>query len=84
MKVIHLWKSDSSSHGGGGAVAMRRLHAAMRERGVDSKILCNHTQNSSFDVQTLQKPIPLKLVEKLLEHLKVRVKRYSSFGFLTN
>lgn len=52
---------------------MRRLHAAIRERGVDSKILCNHTQNFSFDVQTLQKPIPLKLVEKLLEQVTSRL-----------
>jgi glycosyltransferase involved in cell wall biosynthesis len=40
MKVLHLWKSDSPSHGGGGAGSMYRLHSNLRRAGIDSKILC--------------------------------------------
>lgn len=40
MKVLHLWRSDSVSAGGGGAVAMYRLHCGLREAGIESRILC--------------------------------------------
>ncbi|MCK9532428.1 MAG: glycosyltransferase [Gammaproteobacteria bacterium] len=40
MKVVHLWKSDAARGGGGGAVAMARLHMGLRAAGVDSRILC--------------------------------------------
>ena len=53
IEVIHLWKSDSGSRGGGGAVSMYRLHSPMREAGIDSKILCEIKTTESPNVQTL-------------------------------
>ena len=53
MKILHLWKSDSASHGGGGAVAMYRLHSELRKNGLDSNILCEIKKTDSGSVYTL-------------------------------
>ena len=56
MKVIHLWRSDSGSVGGGAAISMGRLHSGLREAGIDSKILCQTKTTNSPYVQVLQFP----------------------------
>lgn len=46
--VVHFWKTDYF-RGGGGAIAMYRLHSQLRTTGVDSKILCNiKTLNTQY------------------------------------
>ena len=47
MKVLHLWKSDGLS-GGGGAIAMNRLHTGLRRLGIDSHILGSETTGSPY------------------------------------
>ena len=84
IKVIHLWKSDSGSRGGGGAVAMYRLHSGMREAGIDSKVLCEIKTTESPHVQTLQHWPRLEKLEKLLRKITSRlglndIHRLSSF-----
>ena len=69
MKVVHLWKSDSSSRGGGGAVSMCRLHSGLRKAGIDSKILCQIKNTQSPYIQVLQRQTSVKIVEKLLEQI---------------
>lgn len=51
IKVLHLWKSDGAA-GGGGGIAMYRLHSGLREAGIDSKILCETkiTQSSHVEI----------------------------------
>lgn len=51
FRVLHLWKSDFLD-GGGGAIAMNRLHNGLRARGIDSKILClKRTADSPHSIQ---------------------------------
>jgi len=50
MKVLHLWKSNVARAGGGGAVAMSRLHAGLQAAGIDSKVLCEIKTNNSIDI----------------------------------
>lgn len=89
MKVLHLWKSDSPLFGGGGAIAMYRLHLALREAGVDSKILCEQKTTDSSDVSVLQRSISEKLKDKLLLQIISRlglndIHRISSFNIKNN
>lgn len=54
MNVLQLWKSDSGEFGGGGAVAMHRLHLGLREAGINSKILCQIKTTESPHVEVIQ------------------------------
>jgi len=70
VNVLHLWKTDRFG-GGGGAIAMYRLHDGLRDKAVDSKILClNKTTDSPFSIKLVS---PSKFLQKL-EH---RIKRFS-------
>lgn len=85
MKVLQLWKSDSAQLGGGGAVAMNRLHSGLRKAGVDSKILCEHTTTESPHVLVLQHRQQLEILEKILKQVTSRlgfndIHRISSFN----
>lgn len=44
MKVVHINKADT---GGGAAVAMCRIHAALRKEGVDSAVLVQQTKSGA-------------------------------------
>ncbi len=66
MKVLHLWNSDSARHGGGGAVAMSRLHSSLSAAGIHSKILCKTKTSESPDVLTLRRFPRLEIIEKIL------------------
>ncbi len=84
MKVLHLWKGDSGQYGGGGSVAMHRLHSSLIEAGMDSKILCERKTTESPQVQVFQRSPSSKIVEKLLEQITLRlglndIQRLSSF-----
>jgi glycosyltransferase involved in cell wall biosynthesis len=46
MKILHIWKTDYLG-GGGGGIAMQRLHSGLRKEGVDSRILCVHKSTES-------------------------------------
>ncbi len=46
MRVLHIHSSDHLG-GGGGTIAMERLHLALREQGVDSRILCGRKTTRS-------------------------------------
>ncbi len=69
MKVLHLWKSDSPSYGGGGAGSMHRLHSNLRQVGIDSKILC--------EIKTTMSPhvIKARFRSRLESHIKSVTKR---------
>ncbi len=73
MKVVHLWKSDSSFRGGGGAISMHRLHSGLRTAGVDSKILCKIKTTQSPNVEVLQKGSLARVTDKLLEQFTSRL-----------
>lgn len=84
MKVVHLWKSDSSFRGGGGAISMQRLHSGLKTVGIDSQILCKFKTTHSNDVGVLKTPTPFKIADKLLEQVTSRlglndIHRISSF-----
>ncbi len=80
MKVLHLWKSDYLA-GGGGAIAMYRLHAKLREKGIDSNILCEDKTTESPHVFVIKN---WRFVESFLRPLASRtglsdIQRLSSF-----
>jgi len=52
MRVLHIWKTDYFG-GGGGAIAMHRLHSGLRKAGVDSKILSANKTTESPYVSTM-------------------------------
>lgn len=72
FKVLHLWKSDAASAGGGGAAAMYRLHVALTKQGVDSKILCEQKRTSCL--HTLQMR-PRTRIERQTEKTIARLTR---------
>ncbi len=73
MKVLHLWKGDSGQYGGGGAVAMYRLHCNLLAAGIDSKILCQHKTTESPQVQVFQRSLFSKILDKLLQPITSRL-----------
>ncbi|MES1021712.1 glycosyltransferase family 4 protein [Gloeocapsa sp. BRSZ] len=84
MKVLHLWRSDSGTRGGGGAVSMHRLHLGLKAAGVDSQILCESKTTESSDVQVLERWSGLETLGKCLKQLTSRlglndIHRISSF-----
>lgn len=84
MKVLHLWQGDSGQCGGGGSVAMYRLHCSLSEAGIDSKILCQVKTTESPQVQVFQPSLASKILEKLLQPITSRlglndIHRLSSF-----
>ena len=84
MKVLHLWKSDSAQVGGGGVVGMSRLHSGLRERGIDSQILCDRKTTDSPHVKEFQHRPRLEILEKLLRQTTSKlglneIHRLSSF-----
>ena len=84
MKVLHLWRCDSGQYGGGGAVAMYRLHSSLIEAGINSKILCEYKTTESPQVQIYKPSFALKIIEKLLKQITSRlglndIHRLSSF-----
>ncbi len=84
MKVLHLWQGDSGQCGGGGSVAMYRLHSSLRETGIDSKILCQRKTTESPQVQVFQRSLSSKILDKLIQPITSRlglndIHRLSSF-----
>ncbi len=84
MKLLHLWQGDSGQYGGGGAVAMYRLHSKVREIGIDSKILCQHKTTESPQVRVFQPSLFFKILDKFLQQITSRlglndIHRLSSF-----
>jgi glycosyltransferase involved in cell wall biosynthesis len=82
VKVLQLWRSDSGEFGGGGAVAMYRLHSGLRQAGIDSKILCQFKTTNSPEV--FQYHSNLEQLEKILKQVTSRlglnnIHRLSSF-----
>ncbi|MGV2828744.1 glycosyltransferase [Myxosarcina sp. GI1(2024)] len=85
MKLLHLWQGDSGHYGGGGAVAMYRLHSSLLEASIDSKILCQHKTIQSLQIDVFQIPLVFKVLERLLQQITSRlglndIHRLSSFN----
>ena len=62
MKVLQIHSSDFSG-GGGGTVAMERLHSSLRQSGVDSHILCGRKTTESPHATATPKSRRLRIVE---------------------
>ncbi len=70
LSVLQLWKTDFL-YGGGGAIAMHRLHTGLRRLGIDSKILCNR--------KTVESPYTVKISHpKMLQVIESRLKKVTS------
>lgn len=85
MRVLHLWKSDLVG-GGGGAIAMNRLHSSLRNAGVDSRILCENKTTDSPYVEVIK---PWHRLEHSLKKVTTRlglndIHRLSSFRLHRN
>ena len=52
LRVLHI-HTGVGHRGGGGGIAMQRLHRSLLEQGVDSKILVVRTETNSPDVSRL-------------------------------
>jgi len=81
IKVLHLWKSDSASIGGGGATAMYRLHFNLRKANIDSKILCEYKTINSPHILTIRRWNKLEwIIKQLTSKLGLNdIHRISSF-----
>jgi glycosyltransferase involved in cell wall biosynthesis len=69
MRILHIHTSDYSG-GGGGAIAMYRLHLGIRDAGFDSKILCANKTLQSFDSTAILRS---KRLESLLRKVTSRL-----------
>jgi glycosyltransferase involved in cell wall biosynthesis len=69
MQVVHVHHADDVSRGGG-VVAMHRLHAGLRQAGVDSHILCSVKTSDSPHVHVLGRR---RLLEAALKRVTVRL-----------
>jgi glycosyltransferase involved in cell wall biosynthesis len=81
MKVLHLWASDSGA-GGGGAVSMYRLHCGLREKGIESRILCSQKSTGDPDVWVLPDRSFLdRLIRPVTSRMGLNdIHKVSSFG----
>ena len=71
MKVLHVTRNYL--HGGGGAIAMNRLHKALRASGIDSNILSKVTSTDSLHSFTISSPRALRIIESRLGKLGKRL-----------
>lgn len=82
MKVVHINKADT---GGGAAVAMCRIHAALRKEGVDSSILVEQVRSASqnaFSTSTSAADRAADFAHFVFERLRILPhERYSSMRF---
>lgn len=82
MKVVHINKADT---GGGAAVAMCRIHAALRKEGVDSSILVEQSRSaaeSAFSTSTSTLEKGRDFANFVLERLRILPhERYASMRF---
>lgn len=65
VRVLHLHSSDYHK-GGGGSIAMYRLHTRLREAGVDSRILCADKTVDSPSIEEINRSWPVRIAEKAL------------------
>jgi glycosyltransferase involved in cell wall biosynthesis len=71
MNVLQMWKTDYL-HGGGGAIAMHRLHTGLRHAGVNSKILClKKTTDSPYSIKYAQNNV-LRRIESRLKRIALK------------
>jgi glycosyltransferase involved in cell wall biosynthesis len=66
IRVLQMWKTDYLG-GGGGAIAMNRLHIGLKAAGIDSKILCIRKTTDSPDSIRYS---PNRFIEKIENGLK--------------
>ncbi len=67
---VHYIDKANSDYGGGGAIAMNRLHLGLRKAGVNSKILCwSKTLNSSESIAIPRLPILESGLRKITSRL---------------
>jgi glycosyltransferase involved in cell wall biosynthesis len=69
VKILHLNLSDYSASGGTG-IGAHRLHTALRRAGHPSKILCQVKQFQEEDSIYLERSLPTKAIERLLQKLE--------------
>lgn len=72
MKVLLIHRS-SYARGGGGAIAMYRLHTGLRKAGVDSKILCHLRTVERSDIIRFSCPKALQVLEPWLKKVTQRL-----------
>lgn len=82
MKVVHINKADA---GGGAAVAMCRIHAALRKEGVDSSILVEQSKSGAdcaYSTSTSVVDRGLDFAHFVAERLRIFPhEKYSSMRF---
>ena len=85
MKVLLVHMSDFK-RGGGGAIAMHRLHQGLKNAGIDSKILCATKTLDSPDSVAIPRPSAFEnLLGKFTSRLGLgSVHRIGSFGITKN
>lgn len=72
MRVLLIHRSDYAQ-GGGGAIAMYRLHTGLRQAGIDSTILCSVKTTSSPNVLNFPRPTRWRVLEAGLRRIAQRV-----------
>lgn len=88
MKVLQVDLDDGASLSAGGAIVMNRLNGELRNRGVDSKILCEKkTPHCNHSIQ-IQRSKPFKFVDLVLGRLFYEIglsdiNRLSTFPLLS-
>lgn len=70
MRILHFWKTDHL-YGGGGGIAMYRLHKKLREHGIDSNILCKRKTSSSTYSTSYRIPRYLVRIENAIKRITI-------------
>ncbi len=65
MNVLQIHLSDGAE-GGGGGIAMHRLHIALRNKGINAQVLCRKKTTDSPYIHKLPKPSKLDYLVKRL------------------
>jgi glycosyltransferase involved in cell wall biosynthesis len=68
MRILHFWKTDYWG-GGGGAIAMNRLHKGLRESSIDSRILCRNKTTDDPSVIKYYSSNFLRKIEYRIERI---------------
>jgi hypothetical protein len=87
MRILHIQYTDNIARGGGGVVAMYRLHRGLKSIGVESKILCKVKRPDSSDSVEIPSSRWIRKIESQLSRFTLKcglndLHCVSSFGIL--
>jgi glycosyltransferase involved in cell wall biosynthesis len=73
VRILHIAQADNLERGGGGLIALFRLHHALKKSGIDSKILCKTKRPEFADSTAMPSSYFLRKVESFIGRVTSRL-----------